>query len=689
MRDSMELRMPAVPRRGHSSFHLSVSPTSPSAPPPLFFIASPISPASSLSSHEPLIPTRQSSLLSSDQISDNLKRSSAASLAFSFDPSVRSPSPPAMNPPATTLPAEPTPTPFTQLSAIKSTVSTIMRTAQAGTRAHLMKLVHDMVAQATIFIKTAEDDAFVHKQVDPDIMDGFLRSRTNVYFQACNLTVSLADAAAVTVKSVIEKSIHVECACVELFGALQFLVQSMQPSEAIGASMEIQNSTDDLMQERPTSDTTLVSKPTDTVENPWYLGIDYSEKDLVLDSNGNIMGGTLEALIAKLTSHEEVDIKTIQFIQTFLLGYRGFTTSSVLIQHLIQRFKLQAPAKLNADELRVWVTEKRDVIRRRVVDILEVWLERHYLFTVLSDNRAVSILNRFILSSMRDSDLVMSQELQSTIAHCLERSSNFDFDDHQLTPTSQIYNNFSTSKRDFFEFSAVDVARELTRMEYRYFFRVSAQELVDKTLKPRSEAPNVAAVMNFAVQVAGWVTAEVLSKQDIEERKVVLERFILVAKACKDLKNYATLFSIVEALDSSPIHRLKKTWSLVDKQAKSMFENLKEITDMSNAYSNYRKELQTSAASCLPWLKLVLADLSDIHNQNPDKLEQPDKSTVLVNFSKHAKIAEVLASFSDFQQRGFDDEKDEEILAFLGCCLKSKTLQHNNSYNVSLELEPF
>ncbi|KAJ3020793.1 UNVERIFIED_CONTAM: hypothetical protein HDU68_009971 [Siphonaria sp. JEL0065] len=535
----------------------------------------------------------------------------------------------------------------------------------------------------------AQDSAFDLKNVDPDVMDGFLRSRTNIYFQASSLMGAVAES--VTVKGVIESCVHVECACVELYGALNYMIQLAQASR-FAATEGIELTNDDIIEERPTSDATLVSKAVERRQIPWYLKPDHTENDLILDTNGTIIGGTLEALIAKLTSHEEVDIQTIQYIQTFLLGYRGFTNSSVFIQHLIQRFKIQAPHKLSAEKLQEWVTEKRDVIRRRVVDILEVWLERYYTFTVLSDSRAVSILNRFIISSMRDLDLILAQELQSTIAHCLERSSNFDFDSEptlfsQVTSSDGSNSVTSPGKRDFFEFSAVDIAKELTRIAFEYFGKIGAQELIDKTVK-ESETPNIKSLLKFSKQVTGWVTMEVLSKQNVEERKVVVERFILVAKACKDYQNYSSLFAVIEALESASVRRLEMTWSNIDSQAKIIFNQLRTTTGTDYTCATYKNLLQLTAEPCIPHMDIVLSDLSTIHAQTPDKLQQTENPTIsLINFTKYSKFAVVLSVVVDSQQRKFGFEKSDEIHDFLASTLKIRCLDSHNLFSISLDLE--
>ncbi|KAI9358806.1 ras guanine nucleotide exchange factor domain-containing protein [Pilaira anomala] len=79
-----------------------------------------------------------------------------------------------------------------------------------------------------------------------------------------------------------------------------------------------------------------------------YLGYDYPEGDLVFTVENSIKGGTLRALVERLTLHDFIDMS---FIANFLLTYRSFCTTEEFVELLQERFNLGPPEELTPDEL--------------------------------------------------------------------------------------------------------------------------------------------------------------------------------------------------------------------------------------------------------------------------------------------------------------------------------------------------
>jgi son of sevenless len=80
----------------------------------------------------------------------------------------------------------------------------------------------------------------------------------------------------------------------------------------------------------------LIQKPLSvatTTDTAWFLKHDL-EDDLAYDVKGQVKGGTLDALIERLTRH---DIMDSTFNQTFLLTFKSFTTTEDFFEKLIGR----------------------------------------------------------------------------------------------------------------------------------------------------------------------------------------------------------------------------------------------------------------------------------------------------------------------------------------------------------------
>jgi son of sevenless len=115
----------------------------------------------------------------------------------------------------------------------------------------------------------------------------------------------------------------------------------------------------------------------------WYMRPDYEEGGLLIDPDVGVRGGTISALVERLTSHEYQGpsknkfLRALQlnlgtdpaFTQTFLATFKSFTTLDKLFDHLVARFNIQPPPNLNPEERRKWVRLKQLVVQTRFVSI--------------------------------------------------------------------------------------------------------------------------------------------------------------------------------------------------------------------------------------------------------------------------------------------------------------------------------
>ncbi|KAJ1984207.1 Guanine nucleotide exchange factor lte1 [Dimargaris cristalligena] len=89
-------------------------------------------------------------------------------------------------------------------------------------------------------------------------------------------------------------------------------------------------------------------------------------------------------------------------------------------------------------------------------------------------------------------------------------------------------------------------------------------------------------------QMSQWAVTEIIRTLDIQERVLVVEKFIRVALKCYHHANFSTLMQILFALQSSPVHRLKQTWSLIGDYEYHMFQYLKDFACPTRNWKNLR-----------------------------------------------------------------------------------------------------
>lgn len=119
----------------------------------------------------------------------------------------------------------------------------------------------------------------------------------------------------------------------------------------------------------------------DSDAKPWYLRPEFGAKHLWVNPEGGIRGGTLPALIERLTMHDNRGmlggfafrvvadklglIIDMGFNSTFLLTFKSFTTLDELFDGLVKRFYITPPANLSPNELKEWTEQKQVPVRFR------------------------------------------------------------------------------------------------------------------------------------------------------------------------------------------------------------------------------------------------------------------------------------------------------------------------------------
>lgn len=99
--------------------------------------------------------------------------------------------------------------------------------------------------------------------------------------------------------------------------------------------------------------------------------------------------------------------------------------------------------------------------------------------------------------------------------------------------------------------------------------------------------------------------------------------------------------SLILITDSAPIRRLE--WQ------KNITEGLKEycaLIDSSSSFRAYRQALSETTSPCIPYIGLVLQDLTFVHIGNPDLLQDGS-----INFSKRWQQYNIVMNMKRFRNR--------------------------------------
>ncbi|XP_043388887.1 ral guanine nucleotide dissociation stimulator-like 3 isoform X5 [Chelonia mydas] len=244
---------------------------------------------------------------------------------------------------------------------------------------------------------------------------------------------------------------------------------------------------------------------------------------------------------------------------------------------------------------------------------------------------------------------------------------------------------------DLLSFSVEEVAEQITLMDIELFMQVRPFHCLGCVWSQRDRkagegaAPSVRATVAQFNAVTGCVVASVLGDVQLRapQRARLLEKWVAIAQHCYFLRNFSSLRAVISALQSSPVHRLKRTWAAVSRDTMGVFRKLSQIfSDDKNHLSCREILLQAPPPATVPYLGTFLTDLVMLDTALPDFLEGG-----LINFEKRRKEAEILLRIRQLQAScgGYALRPSPPVLA---------TFQHHarlseeQSYRVSRLIEP-
>ncbi|XP_076593492.1 ral guanine nucleotide dissociation stimulator-like 2 isoform X2 [Chaetodon auriga] len=413
-----------------------------------------------------------------------------------------------------------------------------------------------------------------------------------------------------------------------------------------------------------------------------------------------VKAGTEEKLVLHLL--HSFSMGDSSFITIFLSTYRSFTSTKRVLDILTDR--LENPP---GDSER---SQTRQSFNKAVCTVFSTWLSEYP-----EDFKSLGEPSRLLrLAPLLPQDTSSAADLRARLLRIAEELS-----EKALLPDAhKDQSSFTSSPPDasMFEatsilgFPAALIAEQLTKIETELFVRLVPYHCLGSLWSQRDKKGredvcwSVRATIRQFNKLANAVLASCLwpTKLRTQQRARLLEKWISVAEECRARKNFSSLYAIVSALQSNPIHRLRKTWQDTDREAVRRYEELSEIFSDKDNYSQSRgllKEEGTSkfanldnrlnnkhlnksnAQGTVPYLGIFLTDLTMLDTAVKDRLDNG-----YINFDKRRREFEVLAQIRLLQSscKNCVFTTDE---AFVQWYQSVPTLREEESYRLSNEIE--
>ncbi|XP_069769972.1 rap guanine nucleotide exchange factor 5 isoform X2 [Narcine bancroftii] len=180
------------------------------------------------------------------------------------------------------------------------------------------------------------------------------------------------------------------------------------------------------------------------------------------------------------------------------------------------------------------------------------------------------------------------------------------------------------------------LANKLTNFDWDLFNCICEQELIYYTFCRGNKPANLDFLLQRCNEVQLWVTTEVLLCNQLSKRVQLVKKFIKAAAHCRALRNFNSFFAIIMGLNSAAVCRLSQTWEKVPGKFKKLFSELEHLTDPSLNHKAYRDAFKKMKPPKIPFMPLLLKDVTFIHEGNKTFLDN------LVNFEKLHMIADTV-----------------------------------------------
>ncbi|MCJ1405284.1 hypothetical protein MMC11_008511 [Xylographa trunciseda] len=390
--------------------------------------------------------------------------------------------------------------------------------------------------------------------------------------------------------------------------------------------------------------------------------------ELVFNKDGQISGGSLPALVERLTTDDSTP--DALFVSTFYLTFRLFATPQEFAQTLIDRFNYVGDNAHSASPVRL-----------RVFNVFKGWLESHWrmdcdrpALDLILPFAAETLANTIPSTGKRLMDLALKvsnsnaplvPRLVSSMGKTNTSVAKYIAPDAPM-PSPIITKSQLASLRNWkksgspisiLDFDPLELARQLTLKESRLYCSILPEELLatEWMKKSGSMAFNVRAMSTLSTDLANLVAECVLQFDDNHKRAKLIKQWVKIASRCLDLNNYDSLMAIVCSLNSTAVQRLTRTWPLVSAKTHVTLDKLRAIVDISKNYTVLRQRLQNQVAPCLPFVGIYLTDLAFVDMGNTSTRQLPgtgsdgEEPTSVINFDKHMKTAKVISDLQRFQ----------------------------------------
>ncbi|XP_045922108.1 rap guanine nucleotide exchange factor 1b isoform X1 [Micropterus dolomieu] len=377
------------------------------------------------------------------------------------------------------------------------------------------------------------------------------------------------------------------------------------------------------------------------------------------DDGPDVRAGSGDILLVHATETDRKDL--VLYCEAFLTTYRTFITPEDLIKKLHYRYTRFCHSP---DTFKKRVSKNTFFVLVRVVDEL--------CLVELTEDILKQLMD-LVFTLVCNGELSLARVLRKNILDKVEQKKLLRYT-NSLKPLAA--RGVSARPGTLHDFRSHEIADQLTLLDAELFYKIEIPEVLLWAKEQNEEkSPNLTQFTEHFNNMSYWVRSLIIQQEKAQDREKLLLKFIKIMKHLRKLNNFNSYLAILSALDSAPIRRLE--WQ---KQTSEGLEEYCTLIDSSSSFRAYRAALAEVEPPCIPYLGLILQDLTFVHLGNPDLIDGK------VNFSKRWQQFNILDSMRRFQQVHYELKRNEDIVCFFNDF--SDHLAEEALWELSLKIKP-
>ncbi|KAE9332042.1 hypothetical protein PF008_g15128 [Phytophthora fragariae] len=220
-------------------------------------------------------------------------------------------------------------------------------------------------------------------------------------------------------------------------------------------------------------------------------------------------------------------------------------------------------------------------------------------------------------------------------------------------------------------------AEQCTLLTHAVFCKIPVRDFI-LTGSKKKHSDEFTSVTRWFQHISAYVINAVLVQNTPEERAEVISFYLKVADYCISLHNHDTLASILYALQSTAVQRLRKTIDCLSLDAKKMMNEMQLLSDKGCREMN--RLMRKTVNPSMPYIGLYLQGFVGLN-----ELPAFDKEG-MVNANRLRRMGELAMEILHRQSVAYTLQHDEDINKLLHVSLPYSS--EESRYTRSLELEP-